>query len=240
VFIIPVATPGLKIVCRESFTKLGSVVDHPLSARFDEMDAVAVFDDVLVPWERVFLYGDVRVGAHLYTGTRVRELTAHQTNPRLLSKIEFVYGVLCLMAEAIGVHNAPAVQETLGEAATYIETLRSILLASEMEAAVDPTNGIMYPALSPLQVGRTWGPRIYPRLMEMIHRLGAGGLMQLRPRSTPLIVLSDGIWRSITVAPISLHGTRCNCSNSPGISLARTLVLAIPCTSCFTPEILVC
>ena len=46
-------------------------------------------------------------------------------------------------------------------------------------AQVDPSNGVMYPALQPLQVGRTWGPRIYPRLMEMMRRLGAGGLMQL-------------------------------------------------------------
>ena len=62
VFIIPVASPGLKILCRESFTRPGAVEDHPLSARFDEMDAVAVFDDVVVPWPRVFLHKDVNLG----------------------------------------------------------------------------------------------------------------------------------------------------------------------------------
>lgn len=179
VFIIPVAAPGLKIICRESFTKLGNPTDHPLSGRYDEMDAVAVFDDVLVPWERVFLHGDSRLVAQLYAGTRIRELTAQQTNTRFLAKIEFVYGLLCLMAEAIGVQNAPAVQETLGEAATFVEIIKSALLASEVQAEVDPSNGVMYPALPPLQVGRTWAPRIYPRLMEMMRRLGAGGLMQL-------------------------------------------------------------
>ena len=179
VFIIPVATPGLKIICRESFTKLGNLADHPLSGRFDEMDAVAVFDDVLVPWERVFLHGDVRLVAQLYVGTRIREMTAQQTNTRFLAKIEFVYGLLCQMAEAIGVHNAPAVQEMLGEAATFLEIIKSALLASELQAEVDPSNGVMYPALQPLQVGRTWAPRMYPRLMEMVRRLGAGGLMQL-------------------------------------------------------------
>lgn len=179
VFIIPVATPGLKIICRESFTKLGRVADHPLSGQFDEMDAVAVFDDVLAPWDRVFLYKDVRLVAQLYAGTRIRELTAQQTNTRFLSKIEFVYGLLCHMAEAIGVQNAPAVQETLGEAATFIEIIKSSLLAAELQAEVDPSNGVMYPALPPLQIGRTWAPRMYPRLMEMMRRLGAGGLMQL-------------------------------------------------------------
>lgn len=183
VFIVPVAAPGLKIICRESFSRPGQYADHPLSARFDEMDAVAVFEDVLVPWERVFLHGDAQLVAQMYAGTRVRELTAHQTNTRLLAKLEFVYGVLCLMAEAIGVHNAPAVQETLGEAATYVEIIKATLLAAEQEAQLDPGNGVMYPALQPLQVGRTWGPRIYPRLMDMVRRLGAGGLMQL-PAST--------------------------------------------------------
>jgi len=179
VFIIPVAAPGLKIICRESFSRPGQDADHPLSARFDEMDAVAVFADVLVPWERVFLHGDVRLVAQMYAGTRIRELTAHQTNTRLLSKLEFVYGVLCLMTEAIGTQNAPAVQEMLGEAATYVEIIKSTLLMGEQEAQLDPSNGVMYPALQPLQVGRTWGPRIYPRLMEIMRRLGAGGLMQL-------------------------------------------------------------
>ena len=179
VFIIPVASPGLKIICRESFTRPGPVEDHPLSARFDEMDAVAVFDDVLVPWERVFLHKDVNLVGQMYAGTRIREWTAHQTNTRLLSKIEFVYGTLSLMAEAIGVQDKPAVQEMLGEAASYVEIIKSILLASEQEAEVDPSNGAIYPALTTLQVGRVWGPRIYPRLMEMMRRIGAGGLMQL-------------------------------------------------------------
>jgi 4-hydroxyphenylacetate 3-monooxygenase len=178
-FIIPVASPGLKVICREPFNRPEQYEDHPLSARFDEMDAVVVFDDVLVPWDRVFLHGKHQLVAQAYAGTRVREMTAHQTNTRLLAKVEFVYGVMCLMAEAIGVHNAPAVQETLGEAASYIEILRSVLIASEVEANVDPSNGVMYPALQPLQVGRTWGPRIYPRLMDMVRRLGAGGFMQL-------------------------------------------------------------
>jgi 4-hydroxyphenylacetate 3-monooxygenase len=177
-FSIPVATPGIKIICREPFTRPEQYADHPLSARFDETDAVAIFDDVLIPWERVFLHRDIRLVAGAYTATRVREFTTPQTNTRLLSKIEFVYGVLCLMAEAIGVQNAPAIQETLGEAATYIEIIKSVTLAAEAQATIDPSNGVLYPALQPLQVGRAWGPRIYPRMMEMVRRLGASGLMQ--------------------------------------------------------------
>jgi 4-hydroxyphenylacetate 3-monooxygenase len=67
----------------------------------------------------------------------------------------------------------------LGEAASYVEIIKPTLLTGEQEAQVDSSNGVMYPALQPLQVGRTWGPRIYPRLIEMVRRLGAGGLLQL-------------------------------------------------------------
>ncbi|MCI0824154.1 MAG: 4-hydroxyphenylacetate 3-monooxygenase, oxygenase component, partial [Chloroflexi bacterium] len=54
-FAIPCDTPGLKFLCRESFDVGRSHFDHPLGSRFEEMDAVVFFDDVLVPWERVFL-----------------------------------------------------------------------------------------------------------------------------------------------------------------------------------------
>ena len=58
-FAIPCGTPGVHFLCRESFDLGRSHFDHPLGSRFEEMDCVVFFDDVLVPWERVFLLGDV-------------------------------------------------------------------------------------------------------------------------------------------------------------------------------------
>ena len=58
-FAIPCGTPGLRFLCRDSFDLGRSHFDHPLGSRFEEMDCVVFFDDVLVPWERVFLLGDV-------------------------------------------------------------------------------------------------------------------------------------------------------------------------------------
>ena len=57
-FAIPCNTPGLKFICRESVDYGRSHFDHPLGSRFEEMDCTAVFDRVLVPWERVFMYGE--------------------------------------------------------------------------------------------------------------------------------------------------------------------------------------
>ena len=57
-FTIPCGTPGMKFICRESLVYSESQIDHPLGSRFEEMDTIVVFDDVLVPWDRVFLKSD--------------------------------------------------------------------------------------------------------------------------------------------------------------------------------------
>jgi len=51
--------------------------DHPLSAHFEEADSLVVFDDVLVPWDRVFLHGSVELANKLYVETNLRQHTAH-------------------------------------------------------------------------------------------------------------------------------------------------------------------
>src|ERR671928_125934 len=68
-FAVPVATPGLTFICREGFDLSRPVWDHPLGSRFDEMDCVAIFDDVLVPWERIFLYNNVDLYNRTFAAT---------------------------------------------------------------------------------------------------------------------------------------------------------------------------
>ena len=77
-FGIPTDTPGLRFICRESFDIGRSSFDHPLGSRFEEMDCTAVFDRVLVPWERVFLYGDQEYCAALFRDTNVFNHAIHQ------------------------------------------------------------------------------------------------------------------------------------------------------------------
>ncbi|MEC9341730.1 MAG: 4-hydroxyphenylacetate 3-hydroxylase N-terminal domain-containing protein [Pseudomonadota bacterium] len=179
VFSLPIDTPGLKVICRSPFARGGLQQDYPLSSRFDEMDAFLVFQEVLVPWERVLLHQDVGLMNVMYRDTRMRELTAHQTNIRLQVKLELVYALLVRMAEAIGVDKSPAVMASLGEAVTHAETIRNAVMASEYQAQVDPENGVIYPDFTALQVGRMLGPRIYPDVVRKVKRLGAGGLMQM-------------------------------------------------------------
>ena len=179
VFAIPMATRGLKTICRPSFVPDRATVDHPLSARFDEMDATVVFDHVLVPWDRVFLHENIALLNRMYRDTRMRELTAHQTNARLEVKLGFLYAILVRLAEAMGVDKRPEIVELLGEAAVRVEVIRNTTRAAEEQAQVDADNGILYPDLYALQVGRALGPVYYPELLAMLKRLGGGGLVQL-------------------------------------------------------------
>ncbi len=175
---IPVASPGLKIICRGSFMNPGRHQDFPLSSRFDEMDSVLVFDRVLVPWDRVFLHGNVNRMNGMYDYCRVREMTAHQTNVRLLVKLEFLYALLVRIARMLGHENTPWVAQSLGETAVYVEMLRASIIASEHEAKIDPSNGIIYPQAASIVLGRVMGPRIYGEIVQKIRRLAGSTLMQ--------------------------------------------------------------
>ena len=179
VFAIPMATRGLKTICRPSFAHHGAPADRPLSSRFDEMDATVVFDNVLVPWDRVFMHEDIHFLNRMYRDTRIRELTAHQTNARLEVKLGFVYALVLRLAEATGLAGKPEIVEMLGEAVTCVEVIRSTSRSAELQAVVDPDNGVLYPDLAALQAGRALGPVYYPKLLGMLKRVAGGALVQL-------------------------------------------------------------
>lgn len=178
-FSIPCDTPGLKFLCRESFDMGRSHFDHPLGSRFEEMDAVVFFDDVKVPWERVFLLGDVELCNNYATGTQSNSHTGHQVLTRFVAKAEFILGLADLMVETLGSGSIPHVQEQVAELITQRNMLMACLRASEADAAPNQW-GVMSPAGAPIQAGRTlFGRSIYPRMVEIIQLLGTSSLMAL-------------------------------------------------------------
>ncbi len=96
-FALPCDAPGLKFQCRESFDLQRSSFDHPLGSRFEEMDALAFFDNVLVPWERVFLYGDVDMCNNMSLTTHQYLHSGHQVVTKNVVKCEFILGLANLM-----------------------------------------------------------------------------------------------------------------------------------------------
>ncbi|HEY6869099.1 MAG TPA: 4-hydroxyphenylacetate 3-hydroxylase N-terminal domain-containing protein, partial [Novosphingobium sp.] len=100
-FAVPIATPGIRQILREPYdqgTRLGA--DHPLAANFEEADSLLVFENVLVPWDRVFLLGDVGLSNRLYAASHLRNHTAHQTSVRGLVKMQFAVGLAVAVARS--------------------------------------------------------------------------------------------------------------------------------------------
>ena len=176
---IPCDTPGLRFLCRESFDVGRSHFNHPLGSRFEEMDATIFFDDVLVPWDRVFLLGNVDMCNRIGSATQSQGHSGHQVLTRCLVKAEFILGLADLMVETLGSGTVPHVQEQVAELITQRDVLKACLRASESDA--EPNQwGVMSPATAPLQAGRAqFGRTMYPRMVEIIQLLGTSSLMAL-------------------------------------------------------------
>lgn len=175
-FAIPMSTPGLRFICRESFDVGRSTFDHPLASRYEEMDAVVVFHDVVVPWDRVFLKGDFELCNRLFRETPAFIHAIHQFITKNVAKAEFVLGVTSMLAEAIGRTEIPVYQHLLSELVDAVETLRSYMLAAEVAAIVDE-RGFYHPNPDIMFTARNYFPKMYPRMIEILQLLGSSGLM---------------------------------------------------------------
>ncbi|MCZ6632360.1 MAG: 4-hydroxyphenylacetate 3-hydroxylase, partial [bacterium] len=92
--VVPISTPGLKLHCRPPYASdKPSTFDYPLSTRFDEIDVLAVFDDVFVPWEQVFIYRDVEKLRAQFFETPAHVLGNTQAQIRLVVKLKFILGL---------------------------------------------------------------------------------------------------------------------------------------------------
>ncbi len=179
VFAVPVDVKGLKMICREPFDEGGrSSYDHPLATNFEEPDALLVFDDVLVPWDRIFSHGDVKLANDMYADTNLRNHTAHQTGMRGIVKLQFAVGIAMSLAEAVKIDGFLHVQEKLGECVGMIELAKSCLVRAEVEKQTT-ASGAVRPSLTPLQTLRGFLPRAYPKVIEVLQTLGAGGLLMM-------------------------------------------------------------
>lgn len=173
-FSLPSNTPGLKFICRESFDYGKSQYDHPLSSRFDEMDTIVIFDDVLVPWDRVFLCEDMELGGCLYKETGFFPQVMHQIVSRTVVKTEFILGLIQAIIDAINIGEYQHVQAKTAEVIMNLEILKSLLLTSELQATIDKW-GTMTPDMTPLYVAINYFPKMYPRMIEILQLLGASG-----------------------------------------------------------------
>lgn len=177
-FAIPSNTPGLSFICRESFSYKDSAYDHPLGARFEEPDAIIVFNDVLVPWERVFFHHHTDLAHKIYYESDFHVQQSHQVLSRRIVKTEFLLGVAQLLTETIQIGEYEHVQTKLSEIILGLETLKALLIASEVNAKTNQW-GVMTPDPNPLKAAANLYPQLYPRFMDILQLLGASGLVSI-------------------------------------------------------------
>lgn len=178
-FAIPVATPGLRLICRPALAPpagVGVPEDFPLSSRFDEMDAVAIFDDVVVPWDRLFVYQRPDIANGTFGVTGAGDHLSHYGCARLLTKYELFLGTALRIADAIGIDGFDHVQAKIAELITNVELVRACVRASEADCVPGP-GGTVLPNPEPMWVIRMITPTLLPRMAEILQLLGASGFM---------------------------------------------------------------
>src|SRR3984893_16544622 len=173
-FCVPMDTPGLKFICRDSCATAPNRFDHPLSSRFDEQDAFVIFDDVEIPRDRVFIDANL-VAYNTVMATGWYPNIMQQTMIRAQTKLEFAYGLASRMAEAIN-DVSPATKQMLGEIWTYAEFTRAAIHSAETEA-FEYGNGVWFPNGGPLVALRAILPTWFPRVAEIITLIGSHNLL---------------------------------------------------------------
>ena len=178
-FVLPIATPGLHVYCRRPYAPgQPSTYDYPLSSRFDESDALVVFDDVFVPWEQVFLYRDPAGLQQQFFGTAAHVLGNAQAQIRLVVKLKFLLGLARRVAIVNGIERIPAVQDLLGELASLAASVEGLVLAAEAACGED-AHGVARPNPRFLYGAMGAQATLYPRVLEILRELAGGGAIQL-------------------------------------------------------------
>ena len=175
-FVASLNSPGLRMICRDSYDHQKSHYDAPLSSRYEEMDAVITFNEVFVPWERVFIYRDPDFCNRIFIETNALTQMMHQVVCGKLAKAEFIVGLLCAMARASGKDKDMAIKGQIAEAMFIAETVRALRFSAEQHAHEDEY-GNYIPMRRPLDTSRNLFPKMYPRLIELVQLLGSSSLM---------------------------------------------------------------
>lgn len=193
-FALPLDARGIKVLSRRSYeASATSPWDYPLSHRFDENDSVVYFDDVKVPWERIFLLGDTDMCRAQFHDTPGHVFQNYQSQIRLVVKLKFLLALGRRIAETIGTAKMAPVVGLLGEMASEVAAVEGLLHG--MESAGGMVGDYYVPNASIMYAAQVQTQALYPRLIDQVRSLAGGGLIMLpssaadleNPEIAPLI-----------------------------------------------------
>jgi 4-hydroxybutyryl-CoA dehydratase/vinylacetyl-CoA-Delta-isomerase len=173
-FAVPVATPGLKLFCSDFLHGTDDPFTQPISSGRKMIETLTVFEDVFVPWERVFLAGDVeRAGALALGFVEYHRMTAVSYKLPLLDAL---VGLGFALAEANGIARASHVREKLTWLIAYAESVRALIGVACDRGGIDTATGIAYPDPLLTNIAKWTFARDYYPAVERVIDL-AGGLL---------------------------------------------------------------
>ena len=170
-FICDMGVKGLKHICRSGFAGRADARDYPLANRFDEIDTLLVFDDVVVPWENVLFYRHTRAASFI-RGT-LHRYSAFAFVQRIQIVADMMLGAAMFNVRQTGLDKMQAVREKLAVLACYRETINAHLTASIAEAQDSPA-GLLMPHQSLLYAGRVHACTKLPEMMHLARELCGG------------------------------------------------------------------
>jgi 4-hydroxyphenylacetate 3-monooxygenase len=180
-FIVPVAAPGVTVVCRRIAARHANPFIAPLSSRFDELDAQMWLDEVFIPWERVFLTEpppgstaptpiEPGRGEHIASWLFWHQLYCW------VAKAEFTLGIALACADAMGLKEHPQTQEYLVDLVEAVQTVQSCITAAELDPSVSH-QGYAVPGLLHVAVGSLAMLRARQRVTELLRILPGSSLV---------------------------------------------------------------
>lgn len=175
--VVPMNAEGLRIYPRRPYSTIAdSQFDYPLSSRFDEVDSLVVFDDVFVPWERVFVYRDVNLTRDQFYATGAHLLANFQALCRFNVKLAFACGLAMRLAKLHNIDRLPPVQGQLGHGvATIASGLEAIVLAGEANPV--SIGGISAPSPKFVYTGMSLQRQEVVDLMRWLRELAGGSFI---------------------------------------------------------------
>jgi 4-hydroxyphenylacetate 3-monooxygenase len=177
VFIAPMDSPGVKLICRPSYeTSARSPFDHPLSSRFDENDAVIIFDNVFVPWENLLVYRDPERANSFYAESRFVNRFTLQAGARLTVKLEMMAGLFAKAIATNGTDSFRGVQAALGEILAW----RHLMMAMTTAMCLDPEaapGGTVVPKSEYASSIKMFASECWPAVRHIFEKQLAGSLL---------------------------------------------------------------
>jgi 4-hydroxyphenylacetate 3-monooxygenase len=175
---LPMNAPGLKILSRKSYEESApSQFDNPLSYQLDENDAILYFDEVKVPWERVFIHRDIALCRDQFHEAPTHIFQNYQSQVRMMVKLRFLVGLARRMADANDLIRIPQVVETLGRLAAQAGVIEN--LVNGMEAAGRYVGPYYVPDRHPLYTAQVMAQEMYPQIMNTLRDLAASSPIML-------------------------------------------------------------